>query len=169
MVLSVDGKSTKEDKGPKHWASKEDQQHFFKTLGKSKLIVMGGNSYRESQSVIKPSPTQLRIVLTRNPQKYKKYMVRGQLEFRDNSPLELVKSLEKQGYKEMLLVSGENLNSEFMKSNLITDLWLTIEPKIFGKGKSLMSVENFDVRLKLTSIKKLNRKGTLLLKYKVRN
>lgn len=165
MVLSVDGKSTKGDRGPQDWASKEDQQFFFKTLRKSKLTVMGGNSYRSFQSDIKSDPNQLKIVMTKNPKQYVKFSVPGQLEFSDNSPLELVEKLEKKGYKEMLLISGENLNSEFMKSKLITDLWLTIEPRVFGKGKSLVGEENFDVKLNLISFEKLNKQGTLLLKY----
>lgn len=165
MVLSLNGKSTKGDKGPHEWASGEDQQFFFKTLRKSKLTVMGGNSYRIAQSDIKLNPKQLKIVLTRNPEKYIKHQVAGQLEFSDESPLKLVKRLEKKGYKEMLLISGENLNYEFMKSNLITDLWLTIEPKILGKGRGLVAEGDFDIKLKLESIEKLNKRGTLLLKY----
>lgn len=165
MVTSVDGKSTKGNKNPKEWNSKEDQVHFLKTSRNSNVIVMGSNTYKNSQSVIKPYPNRLKIVLTKTPKKYLKYAVPGQLEFINESPLKLVKKLEKKGYKEMLLIGGSTVNTSFMKAGLITDLWLTVEPLIFGKGKGLVGEENFYTKLKLKSFEKLNKQGTLLLKY----
>lgn len=165
MVSSVDGKSTKNNKSLKEWTSKEDQEYFLKTSRSNNLIVMGSKTYESSQSKIKPYPNRLKIVLTRNPKKYVKNFVPGQLEFINDSPLELVRKLEKKGYKQMLLIGGSTLNTEFMKSNLVTDLWLTIEPVIFGKGKSLVGEEDLDIKLNLKSLEKLNKQGTLLLKY----
>ena len=165
MVTSVDGKSTKGNRSPKDWASKEDLEHFLKTSRNSNLIVMGAKTYEDSQSVIKPYPNRLKIVLTKNPEKYIRRLVPGQLEFMNDSPLGLVKKLEKKGYKEMLIIGGATLISEFLKLNLVTDLWLTIEPRIFGKGKGLVVEQDFDIKLKLESFEKLNEQGTLLLKY----
>lgn len=70
-------------------------------------------------------------------------------------------------YRNMLLVGGAEVNSLFLKSGLVNEFHLTLEPKIFGMGKSLISEEDLDIPLKLISIKKLNKQGTLLLKYKV--
>jgi len=89
------------------------------------------------------------------------------LEFRNESPKKLVKELEEKGYKQMLLVSGGRLATSFFVENLIDELWLTLEPRIFGTGELFVQEKEFDITLKLLSHEKLNEQGTLLLKYKV--
>jgi dihydrofolate reductase len=168
IVTSIDGKSTKGNFPPAIWASNEDQKHFLSLISKYSLIVMGGNTYKSVRSDIRLSKNKLRVILTRNPKKFEKDNIPGQLEFSGESPRQLVKRLKFEGYKEMLLVSGAFLNTVFFKEKLIDELYLTIEPKIFGKGKGIIdNTEKLDINLKLISIKKLNSQGTLLLKYKV--
>jgi len=157
MVVSADGKSTKGDLPPKEWASREDQIYLSKLIRKQKLIVMGSNTYLSAKKIIKLSPKTLRVVLTKSPKKYKKDLVAGQLEFSSDSPTTLVKSLEHLGYKQMLLLGGIEVNTSFFKANLINELWLTIEPKIFGKGKGVVAEKTFDINLKLKSLEKLNK------------
>lgn len=166
IVTSVDGKSTSGSEGPRKWASKEDQIYFSSLIKKHKLIVMGKNTYLVNKSIIKPSKDKLRIVMTRDPQKFKKVQVPGRLEFRNEPPKQFIKRL-KEKFNTMLLVSGASLNTAFFKEKLINELWLTLEPKIFGLGKGLVDQVPLNVNLKLKAIKKLNPQGTLLLKYDV--
>lgn len=166
-VSSVDGKLTRW--GQPHvqeWASKEDVEHFAKIKTQNKLIVLGSNTY----DVVRPEPQPgtLRVILTRNPEKYQENTVPGQIEFTNESPEELVIRLEKQ-YKQMLLLSGKTLTTEFLKKRLVNELWLTIEPKLFGSGDSMLTDEKLHIQLQLISVKQLNAKGTLLVKYKVEN
>lgn len=165
MVLSVDGKSTKDTLPPREWTSKEDREFLSKLIRKQKLIVMGRKTYQASKAIIKLKPKTLRIVLTKSPKKYLKEMVAEQLEFSDDSPTRLVQSLTDLGYKQMLLLGGSDLNNSFFKAKLINELWLTVEPKIFGKGNGLVADSRHDIKLKLKRIEKLNKQGTLLLKY----
>jgi dihydrofolate reductase len=67
----------------------------------------------------------------------------------------------------MLIVGGSEIAALFLKENLVKELWLTFEPKIFGKGGSIVGDEKFDIDLKLLSVDKLNEKGTLVVKYEV--
>lgn len=167
IVTSADGKSTKDDLPPKDWASSEDQKFFFSLVKKHNLIVMGKNTYLSSRKNIKLEEDKLRIVLTKNPEEFKNEEVKGQLEFTDESPKQLVKRMTEEKFIEMLLVSGATLNTTFFKDRLIDELWLTLEPKLFGLGKGLVGMEELEVNLKLLGIKKLNSQGTLLLKYQV--
>lgn len=166
IVTSLDGRSTKGDLPPFKWSSEEDRLHLRSLIKKNNLIVFGGSTYRSYNSKIKPIKGKLRVVLTRNPKKFEKDVVPGQLEFSSESPKQLIKRLEKIGYKQMLLLSGASLNTIFFKEKLINELHLTLEPKIFGSGKGLTD-EALDLSLELKSCKKLNRDGTLLLKYRV--
>lgn len=168
MLASVDGKTTQENNENIYtWSSKEDQKHFFSLIKKNNLIVMGRATYDASQPVIKIEKGKLRIVLTRRPEKYLNQTIKGQLEFFDESPEELVKRLSLSGYKKMLLVGGSIINGLFLKQNLVDELYLTIEPKIFGSGKNIIEGQLLNNKLQLMSIKKLNKTGTLLLKYKI--
>ena len=166
MVQSLNGKITKEDENDIHsWTSQEDQDYFYSLIQQNTLIVMGSGTYTAVHP--KPQAERLRVVLTRNPQKYKQEEIPNQLEFTEKSPKDLIQDLEKRGYSQMLLVGGSAINTLFFKESLIDELWLTLEPRIFGKGKSIVGLENLDVSLELLKMEELNSIGTLLLKYKV--
>lgn len=167
-VSSLNGKITKGSESHIYsWTSKEDSQMFSSLIEKNNLIVMGSKTYESVRKIIKHKKNKLRIVLTRNPEKYSKETIRGSLEFTDESPLKLIARLGNRGYKKMLVVGGAVTNTLFLKSKLVNEIYLTIEPKIFGTGKNLISDENLDISLKLISIEKLNNQGTLLLKLRV--
>lgn len=168
MLVSVDGKITQgNNKNVYTWSSKEDQKHFFSLIKKNNLIVMGRATYDVSQPVIKIEKGKLRIVLTQSPKKYLNQTIEGQLEFTDENPKELLKRLTALGYKKMLLVGGGTINGLFLKQNLVDELYLTIEPKLFGKGKNIIEGQLLNKCLQLINIKKLNKAGTILLRYVV--
>lgn len=166
MLSSIDGKTTYgNDKNVYSWSSIEDQKHFFSLIKNNNLIVMGRATYDASRPVIKLEKGKLRIVVTHNPKKYFKQSVKDQLEFSDEAPNKLIKRMTSLGYKKMLLVGGAIINSLFLKQNLVNELYLTIEPKIFGKGKDIVEGQLLNKSLRLINIKKINKTGTLLLKY----
>ena len=168
MLMTVDGKTTQGDNENIYtWTSPEDQKHFFSLIKKNNLIVMGRKTFEASRPVIKLEKGKLRIVLTHHPEKYSKESVKGQLEFSNETPEKLVKRMEGFGYKKILLVGGATINGLFLKENLVDELYLTIEPKIFGSGKNIVEGQLLDRFLQLINVKKLNKKGTLLLRYKI--
>lgn len=168
-VLSLNGKITKgSDSNIYPWTSKEDAKLFFSLIQGCNLIVMGSKTYEAAKNIIKLKKNKLRIVLTRNPVKYKAFSVPGKLEFSHESPGKLVGRLEKLSYRKMLLVGGSEVYTLFLKAALVDEVHITIEPYIFGRGKNLILEEGLEVGLKLLSIKKLNSNGTLYLKYKVK-
>lgn len=164
-VSSIDGKLTKWGQSKVHnWTSPEDAEYFLAVRKQNNLIVMGSKTF----NAVKPNPEEgtLRIVMTEQPKKYQQYALPGQIEFSNESPERLVNRLETQ-YKQMILLSGKTLSTAFLKKKLVNELWLTIEPKIFGIGDPLVTEEKLDIQLQLIKLQKLNRKGTLLIKYKV--
>ena len=167
-VSSLDGKITKgDDTNIYSWTSKEDAKLFFSLIKKHNLIVMGRETYEAARPIIKLIPHKLRIVLTRNPERFKRFKVLGQLEFTKESPSGLVKRMETQGYETMLLIGGSVISSLFFKENKIDEVWVTLEPYIFGRGKNLVEEIDLDISLELINLTKLNKKGTLLLKYSI--
>ena len=168
ILASVDGKTTFGDNQNVYsWSSIEDQKHFFSLIKKNNLIVMGRATYEASKPVIKLEKDKLRIVLTQSPKKYLNQTIKGQLEFTDESPEKLLKRLSLLKYKKMLLVGGGTINGLFLKENLVDELYLTIEPKLFGRGKNIVEGQLLNTSLKFVSVKKINKMGTLLLRYKI--
>src|SRR3989344_5954388 len=121
MVTSVDGKCTKGNHSPNLWASPEDQRHFEELKEKANLIVMGRKTYDSAKKFLQPRQGLLRIVMSHS----------------GPSVRELVEDLEQRGYTEILQVGGGEVNAGFFKENLINEIYLTVEPKIFGMGLPL--------------------------------
>lgn len=167
-VCSLDGKITKwQGNLASDFASLEDQELFSQIKLQNNLLIMGSNTYDAVSP--KPEKERLRIVLTSNLKKYQKFEIPGQLEFVKLSLNDVISSLEKRGYKQALLVGGGKLTTSFLRENLVSEIWLTLEPVIFGLGKVLIDLEKLDIKLQLLEFKKLNSQGTLFLKYKVLN
>lgn len=165
MVMTADGVIAKNKSHNSFtWTSKEDKEHF-KTLSKKiGTLLVGGNTFKASG--LKSYKDRKVIVLTTDPSKY---------EFGDDiitlkgNPKSIVKELKKKQIKHIALIGGMKTNSQFLKEGLVNDIYLTIEPKMFGKGMHLAGEFDLNINLKLDSIEKLNPDGTLLLHYLVLN
>jgi dihydrofolate reductase len=167
MVQTANGKITEgEESRIYKWTSKEDKAHFEGMVAKHNCIIMGSSTYEAAKKVIKPEPGKLRIVLTRRPEKYSEIEIPGQLEFKTVTPRELVDTLIEKGITEILLAGGGQINALFFNENLVDELYLTIEPVLFGEGKNIVDETVAEVPLQLITVEKLNEKGTILLHYK---
>ena len=166
FVTTLDGKITRwGETHVKRWSSEEDKHYYKKTVDDSSLTVMGSSTFDVESKV--PTPTHHVIVMTRTPAKYKDREIIGRLEFTNQTPAQLVAHYEKEGLTQMLVVGGAHIATSFFKAKLIDELWLTIEPKIFGTGGNFVINENLDIDLKLLSVEKVNERGTLIAKYSV--
>src|SRR3989338_9066797 len=165
-VTSLDGKITKGDNPNVHdWSSAEDRKYFSALIKKSELVIMGRKTFQTARADMKLSPETRRVVLTGKPALYRKFEIPKQLEFTSESPQTLMKRLGKY-HRTALLVGGSENNSAFLRASPIDEIWLTVEPLILGIGKTLFSKDTLGQRMKLLHLKRLNRNGTLLLKYK---
>jgi dihydrofolate reductase len=166
FVSTLDGKVTKwGNPDIKSWSSKSDQDYFKKVWNETKLIIMGSKSY--DADPIKPSSNHHFVVMTKHTSKYREFEISGQLEFTDESPGTLFTRFEKEGNDLMLIVGGAQIATSFLKEQLIDELWLTIEPKIFGLGGNFVIEEKLDINLQLLSCERVNKQGTLINKYAV--
>ncbi len=167
FVSTLDGKVTKwGNPMVRSWSSKSDQEYFSRIWNDSFLIVMGSNSFKADP--LKPSPKHRLVVMTHSPSDYEEFEVPGQLEFTDESPSLLCSRFEREGYNQMLLVGGPRVAASFLKDKLVDELWLTIEPKIFGTGGNIVAEEKLDIDLQLISCDKANDRGTLFTKYSLK-
>lgn len=166
FVSTLDGKITKwGDPYIRSWSSKNDQEYFDMIWDKTRVIIMGSGTY--DPDPVRPDSKHLFIVLTRHPAKYKNKELPGRIEFTGESPLLLVKRFEKEKENALLIVGGAHIATSFLREQLIDELWLTIEPRIFGQGGSFVIDEKLDIDLSLLSSEKVNDQGTLITKYRI--
>ncbi len=158
MAITADGKIAKDSTQFTDWTSREDKKLFVEVSKKHGVIMMGENTFK---TFLKPLPGRLNVVFSKqeNPEP-----IEG-VKWVNGEPQQVLEELETLGYKSALLGGGATINSLFLKNKLITEIILTIEPKIFGQGLSLFN-EDLDVNLKLLEIEKLN-DNTIMIKYQV--
>ncbi len=159
MAMTADGKIAKTSDHLTNWTSKEDKQFFLSKTKDIGVVIMGKNTYNTFK---RPLPNRLNVVLSSKGA----HSVSGQLEFSSASPRELLEDLATRGYKRVALIGGATVNGAFLRAGLIDEIFLTIEPRIFGKGLNLFSGIDADTKLSLVSIKKLN-DDVVCLHYKV--
>jgi dihydrofolate reductase len=166
FVSTLDGKVTKWGEPPvSSWSSHQDQDYYKKVLNDSRLIVMGSSTF--NADTFKPSANHQLIIMTGHPDKYKSLEVPGQIEFTNESPVELTTRFKSKGHNQMVVIGGPHVATSFFKEQLIDELWLTFEPKIFGTGGNFVTDENLDINLHLIHCEKVNEQGTLITKYAV--
>jgi dihydrofolate reductase len=166
-VQSLDGFITKHSTPGSAFASPADQSHLRKALADFDCSVMGAETYRTARELIRDRmrAPRLRIVLTRTPQNFAADVRPGLLEFSSASPVELLSDLAARGHQRCALIGGAQIHSLFLKANLVNELWLTIEPLLFGGGTPLVD-DAVDIRLKRLSTENLTA-DTTLVKYEV--
>lgn len=166
--MSVDGKTTKWHRSKIYeWTSLEDREYFASLLKRQEAIIVGRKTYAAAKTFTTAASSALKIVLTSQPKKYHLFEKRGKIEFSNNNPRQLVKRLTSKGFKTAVLIGGERTNAAFLASGLVNEIWITVEPVIFGYGHGLSAKDKLSISLTLFSAKKLNERGTILLKYKV--
>lgn len=166
---SVDGFITRHDEPGSDFTSPADKNYFREALRTFDCRVMGSGTYRASRDLVRrvAAPERIQLVVTRAPKAFKDDVVAGALEFVDLSPKEILGSLEKRGYQRCALIGGSQVHHLFLTAGCVDELWLTIEPLLFGRGTPLLSGE-VNSQLERVSHELLSA-DTLLLKYRVKN
>lgn len=156
-ALTADGFIAKDSSHLADWTSKEDKEFFTKLTKKAGVVIMGLNTYR---TIGKPLPGRLNVVYAPLTER-----ITG-VQITQKEPAALLKRFESHGQKEVAIIGGASIYTQFLQAGLIDELYLTIEPLLFGQGMNLLA-QSLDVSLELNSVKKIN-KNTVILKYKVK-
>lgn len=163
MGISINGYVAKED-GNSEWTSDEDLKGFYEHSKKAGNIIMGKNTFHAASKYgYFPFSESLNIILTHQSieNKWKDKVI-----ITCQSPKEILQTLEKKGFKEAFIAGGGQINSSFIKEKLIDEIYLDVEPLVFGKGIKLFADSDFEFNLELLECKNLN-KNTIQLHYKV--
>ena len=159
-VMTLDGKIGLHERHFTDWSSPEDKQLLREFLQKTDVIVVGHNTHEIAGEEL---GKYNRVVLTTSVATTERKADTLLLCNPDTTDVRSV--LEP--YKLVGILGGTWTYTYFLERDLIDELYLTIEPLIFGHGIPLFqSPKDLTARFRLESTKQLNEKGSLLLHYK---
>jgi len=162
MAITLDGKIAKHTTQLADWTSKADKQIFVEETKKAGIIIMGKTTY---DTIGRPLPGRLNVIMELGPDSSKN--IKDSLEFTETPPQKLIKDLSARGFDNIILGGGSTINGLFLKENLVDEIWLTIEPKIFGEGLSLFKGADVNLDLELIEVKNLD-KNVIHVRYKIK-
>lgn len=157
VATSIDGRISLEKRKLPDWTSDEDWKFFQRELAKADAVVTGRNTYLSAESRLKKRTT---FVLS---SRVKNTLKKGTVTF-VNPKHQTLKKLFSE-YKTVAIVGGARVYQTMLDNGLLDELYVTIEPLVFGRGVSMFSDGSKTKRFELVSVKKLNTKGTILLRY----
>lgn len=164
VATSIDGRIAKSGQSGTGWTSLEDWNFFQKSLTKMEVVVVGHNTYELAEDKLKRRNS---IVLT---SKVNKFKIEGKTVFFNPQKSSLKKFLESKNYKKVAIIGGPKVYDFFLENKMLDELFVTIEPYVFTNGIPMFSGDKFQKhKFSLQSVKKLNKKGTILLHYKYGN
>jgi len=159
MATTLDGKIAKDSDHFPDWTGKADKKLFMEITKKAGVLIMGSKTY---DTIGRPLPGRKNVVLTRDGGRFSDD---ENLVFVSEAPSQILNNLERDGFFEVILAGGAQINTLFARENLIDELALTISPKIFGKGLGVFSPE-IEMQLELKSFEKID-ENTIFVRYKV--
>ncbi|HLC93305.1 MAG TPA: dihydrofolate reductase family protein [archaeon] len=159
-VITLDGKIARNSSHLSDWSSKEDKKFFHRELDTADVVLVGNNTYK----------TAKKFLLKRNLIVFTRHVTAPRWKsekcvFMNLARTNIQNYCQAHGYRNVAVLGGTQIFDYFLGKNLAHELLLTLEPIVFGKGISLFEKGKKNTHFRLVSLKKLNKGGTLLLRY----
>ena len=159
VATSIDGKiSLTRNKMPV-WTSKEDWKFLQDELSKAEAVVVGRNTYKAAAKHLRKRNT---YVLS---SRVKNIFRKDTVTFINPKRVDLRELFS--SYKRVAILGGGRVYQTMLEKKLLDEIYVTIEPLIFGRGKEMFVGGTDTIQLHLLSTLKLNKKGSLLLHYQI--
>lgn len=168
VAQSLDGFITFHQTPGVDWTSSADKSWFRESLKQFDASIMGRTTYESVRKIIQSDlrPSHLRVAMTRNPAKFADEAKPDCLFFSDKSAGFIVDQLQNAGHQNCAVLGGAQVHDAFLAANLVDEIWVTIEPRIFGQGTPLVQLAH-DISLSLIDSRRLDLSDSMLLRYKV--
>lgn len=152
------------------WASQEDAAFYRQKSTEAGVIIMGSNTFN---TIGKALPKRVNLVYSHQAPDGSKVLesadklVSGEIYYTALSPHQIRKKLQAHGFNSLAVSGGASVYQQFMASGEVSELWLTIEPVIFGDGLRLFSADLGQIPLELVETIPLSPQS-LVLRYQVK-
>jgi dihydrofolate reductase len=168
---TADGFIARNKNEPAMWTSKEDKQRFVALTKDAGVVIMGSTTFK---TLPKPLKGRLNIVYSRSMSETDVGLSATdqieedrKVEITSVTPHELLTDLQARGYTKAAICGGSEIYSLFIESGLVSQIYLTIEPILFGQGVSIFKNQLLEnLRLKLDKYE-VTSEGTIFLDYSI--
>lgn len=165
MAISANGLIAREDHRT-DWSDEELKSYISKVKETGNLII-GRRTYEIMQQDTSPDANMSNLG---NPQivviSNKKSKDTSSAKF-VSSPKAAIEFLKSKNFTCAMVAGGSKLIASFLKERLVDEIFLDIEPILFGKGIPLLFPVELEENLQLIGTKMLG-KNTIQLHYKIR-
>lgn len=155
-AITADGFIGRDKHHTADWTPTEDKVVFKELTKAAGVMVMGSRTY---DTIGRPLPGRKTVVYTSRPEEYQA----DNLQATDQAPAALLDSLQEEGFSSVAICGGQQIYDMFMNAGVVTDIYLTVVPTLFGDGVRLFSSTK-DQQLSLVESRQLNA-STILLHY----
>ncbi|MBI5142392.1 MAG: dihydrofolate reductase [Nitrospirae bacterium] len=114
------------------WTSREDAAFFIEKTREFGVVVMGRKTF---ETIGRPLAGRLTVVMTSRPDHGRN--IHGLLEYTSDAPGAIVENLASRGFGGIALAGGAKIYGEFLRAGLVDEVYLTVEPVLFGEGVRL--------------------------------
>lgn len=153
------------------WTSQEDAAFYRQKSTEAGVIIMGSNTFN---TIGKALPKRVNLVYSRQAPAGSKNLETadkletGEIYYTALSPREIREKLQAKGFNSLAVSGGASVYQQFMASGEVSELWLTIEPVIFGDGLRLFNSDLGQIKLELRETIPLSPQN-LVLRYQVKS
>ena len=159
VATSIDGRISRAFKKLPDWTSPEDKTFLSKSLAKADALIVGRNTYSAASKSLRKRKT---FVLTSRVQNAVR---RGLVTFINPANVAIKEQLT--DFKTVAILGGGSAYCYMLENGLLDELFVTIEPLVFGNGQPMFAGGTKATRLSLESVRRLNGQGTLLIHYTI--
>lgn len=150
MAMTANGFIAKKNDDT-NWISKEEWDIYSLAVRTAGCLIIGHRTYNiltKQPEFSEFKDVKLAVVSE------KKFKTLSSNHFIVHSPKEAIEIFNK--YKEVVVAGGGMLNASFLSENLVDEIYLDIEPIIFGAGIPIFRGKDFEHKLKLIGQKKIS-------------
>lgn len=155
MATTINGLIAKEDDDA-DWVTETVWTNYCGIIKKHGNMIIGRRTYEvmlKNDEFNRSNLNEVKtIVLSKSPIRIHNPKSISVVKF----PKEALAMLEKQGFKTLMVCGGGGVNASFMTENLVDEIYLDVEPIVFGRGIRLFAEADFERKLELLGTKKLS-------------
>jgi dihydrofolate reductase len=156
--ISLDGYINKPDQGKLDWGSRKDMEFFAAETRNAGVAIMGQTTF---DTLPNPLPDRLNVVVTRELKENNENVWHT-----SETPQAILAALKADGHDYVAVTGGSIINGLFMNAGVVTDMYITITPHVFGAGVPLFAELEHGLDLELIDSRPMG-PGEILNHYKV--
>ncbi len=163
MATSIDGLISRGVDHDTTWVSDTDWNEFYRKINEHDAIIMGRKTMDNCDGDF-PLGKVPNIVLSNNNSLHKET---DRLIIMRGSPNDIVHYANSKNWKDLLLIGGTEVNTQFLKAGLVDEIILSIHPLVIGQGLYLFGDDLLDIKLQLIESKVIANE-LVQIRYKIR-